>query len=81
MLRDRAAPVGLFALLAALELCFAPELAQLGRWLEDEQLFERVKADLSRRRPHTRETGRPSTPVEVILRLLVIQLWGGKTGC
>jgi hypothetical protein len=28
---------------------------------------------LSRRRPHTTETGRPSTPVEVILRLLVVQ--------
>src|SRR6266436_2403846 len=35
--------------------------------------IQQVKADLSRRRPRTTETGRPSTLVEVILRLLVIQ--------
>ena len=73
MLRDRYAPVDLFALVPALALRFEPELAELDRLLEDEQLFQQVKADLSRRRPHTTETGRPSTPVEAILRLLVIQ--------
>jgi transposase, IS5 family len=73
MLRDRSAPVDLFALVPALELRFEPELAELDRLLEDDQIFQQVKADLSRRRPHTTETGRPSTPVEVILRLLVVQ--------
>jgi IS5 family transposase len=73
MLRDRAAPVDLFALVPALELRFEPELAELDRLLEDDQLFNEVKADLSRRRPRTTQTGRPSTPVEVILRLLVVQ--------
>ncbi len=73
MLRDRAAPVDLFALVPALELRFEPELAELDQLLEDDQLFQQIKADLSRRRPHTTETGRPSTPVEVILRVLVIQ--------
>jgi IS5 family transposase len=73
MLRDRSAPVDLFALVPALELHFEPELAELDRLLEDDQIFQHVKADLSRRRPHTTETGRPSTPVEVILRLLVVQ--------
>ena len=73
MLRDRAVVVDLFALVPALELRFEPELAELDRLLEDDQLFNQVKADLSRRRPHTTETGRPSTPVEVILRLLVVQ--------
>jgi transposase, IS5 family len=73
MLRDRAAPVDLFALVPALELRFEPELAELDRLLEDDRLFQSIKADLGRRRPHTRDTGRPSTPVEVILRLLVIQ--------
>ena len=76
MLRDRAAPV---ALVAALELRFEPELAELDRLLEDDQIFQQVKGNLSRRRPHTTKTGRPSTPVEVILRLLVVRLWGGKT--
>jgi IS5 family transposase len=73
MLRDRYAPVDLFALVPALELRFEPELAELDRLLDDDQLFEQVKADLSRRRPQTTVTGRPSTPVEAILRLLVIQ--------
>ena len=73
MLRDRAAPVDLFALVPALELRFEPELAELDRLLDDDQLFQQLKADLSRRRPHTTETGRPSTPVEVLLRLLVVQ--------
>src|ERR1700730_13046671 len=73
MLRDRAAAVDLFALVPALELRFEPELAELDRLLEDEQIFQHIKADLSRRRPHTTETGRPSTPVEVVLRLLIIQ--------
>jgi IS5 family transposase len=73
MLRDRAAPVDLFAMVPMLQLRFEPELAELDRLLEDDQLFQQIKADLSRRRPHTTETGRPSTPVEVILRLLVVQ--------
>jgi transposase, IS5 family len=73
MLRDRYTPVDLFALAPALMLRFEPELAELDHLLDDDQLFQQVKADLSRRRPHTLETGRPSTPVEVILRLLVVQ--------
>jgi transposase, IS5 family len=73
MLRDRYTPVDLFGLVPALTLRFEPELAELDRLLEDDHLFQQVKADLSRRRPKTVETGRPSTPVEVILRLLVLQ--------
>jgi IS5 family transposase len=73
MLRDHATTVDVFALVPALELRFEPELAELDRLLEDDQIFRQVKADLSQRRPHTTETGRPSTPVEVILRLLVVQ--------
>jgi transposase, IS5 family len=73
MLRDRYAPVDLFALVPALMLHFEPELAELDRLLEDDQLFQQIKADLARRRLHTLETGRPSTPVEVVLRLLVVQ--------
>jgi IS5 family transposase len=73
MLRDHATAVDLFAMVPALELRFEPELAELDRLLEDDQIFQQIKADLSRRRPHTMETGRPSTPVEVILRLLVVQ--------
>lgn len=73
MLRDRAEPVDLFALVPALALRFEPELAELDRLLDDDHLFQQTKADLSRRHPHTLEAGRPSTPVKVLLRLLVIQ--------
>jgi transposase, IS5 family len=73
MLRDRYAPVDLFALAPALALQFEPVLARLDQLLGDDLLFEAVKRDLARRRPRTCETGRPSTPVEVILRLLVVR--------
>src|SRR5919197_5668462 len=73
MLRDRYTPVDLFALVTARELRFEPVLAELDRLLGDDLLFHEVKADLARRCPRTLQTGRPSTPVEVILRLLVLQ--------
>lgn len=73
MLRDRAKPVDLFALAPALELKFEPVLARLDTLLDDDTLFQAVKRDLARRRPRTLETGRPSTPVEVVLRLLIVR--------
>jgi len=39
--------------------------------LDDDLLLTHVKADLARRHPRTLGCGRHSTPVEVILRLLV----------
>ncbi len=56
-----------------LKLGFEPELAQLDRLLDDDVLFERVKADLCRRYPNSAKLGRHSTPVEVILRMLVVK--------
>jgi transposase, IS5 family len=50
-----------------------PVLAQLDRLLDDDLLVQHVKADLRRRAPHTATRGRPSTPVEVILRMLVVK--------
>ena len=73
MLRDRYPAVDLFALVPALTLSFEPTLARLDVLLDDDALFRAVRADLARRRPHTLETGRPSTPVEVILRLLIVK--------
>jgi IS5 family transposase len=73
MLRDRYAPVDLFALAPALALTFEPVLARLDRLLDDDALFRAVRDDLARRRPHTLETGRLSTPVEVVLRLLIVR--------
>jgi IS5 family transposase len=55
-----------------LGLEFELQLAQLDRLLDDDQNFRRVRDDLSRRYPLTRVHGRNSTPVEVILRMLVV---------
>jgi transposase, IS5 family len=73
MLRDRYAPVDLFALAPALALEFEPVPAQLDTLLDDDVLCRAVRDDLARRYPRTRETGRTSTPVEVILRLLIVR--------
>lgn len=50
-----------------------PELAQIDAVLEDETIYQIVRADLSQRYPKTPQTGRGSTPVEVILRMLVVK--------
>ena len=73
MLRDRYTSQDLFALVPKLQLQLDPELSQLDQLLDDDALFQRVRADLVRRRPHTATRGRPSTPVEVLLRLLVVK--------
>ena len=73
MLVDRYPSENLFAVGPKLLAAFEPELRELDRLLEDDGLFQRVKADLSQRRPHSLTRGRHSTPVEVILRLLVIK--------
>ena len=73
MIVDRHPPVRLFGLVPGLPEAFEPELAQLDRLLEDDAVFRRVKADMARRRPHSLTLGRPGTPVEAILRLLVVK--------
>lgn len=55
-----------------LRLEMEPELAALDKLLDDE-LFLGVKADLSKRRPNSERLGRRSTPVEVVLRMLVVR--------
>ena len=73
MIVDRYPPRRLFRLVPDLPQAFEPELAQLDRLLEDDAIFCRVKADMARRRPHSLSLGRPGTPVEVVLRLLVLK--------
>jgi IS5 family transposase len=73
MLRDRYAPMNLFAVVPALSYTIDRVLAQLDRLLDEDTLFQAVKADLAQRFPRTMIDGRPSTPVEVILRMLVIK--------
>jgi transposase, IS5 family len=73
MIIDRYPPVNLLEIVPQRVMDFEPELRELDRLLEDDGLFERVKADLSRRRPQSRTRGRHSTPVEVLLRMLVVK--------
>lgn len=73
MLRDRYTPTNVFKYVPQLSMEMEPVLSQLDRLLEDDRLFEAVKADLSQRRPGTLKTGRNSTPVEVVLRMLVVK--------
>jgi IS5 family transposase len=68
MLTERYDPVNLFALVP---LARDPILDQLDHLLDEDALFQAVKADLARRYPKTLTHGRRSTPVEVILRMLV----------
>jgi IS5 family transposase len=74
MIVDRYDPMNLFEeLVPELNLQIEPELAGLDRLLEDDELFRLVKADLSHRYPNSAKLGRHSTPVEVILRMLVVK--------
>ena len=50
-----------------------PTLVRIDRYLEDDTLFQLIKKDLSKRHPKTMKTGRNSTPVEVIIRMLVVK--------
>ncbi len=77
MLRNRYNRTDLFAMVPQLGLRFEPQLEQLDRLRDDDELFEAVRSDLARRHPRTRSRGRPSTPVEVLLRMLgVMRLYG-----
>jgi len=73
MIVDRYDPVNLFELVPKLNLQMEPELAGLDVLLDDDELFELVRADLIQRYPNSGRLGRHSTPVEVILRMLVVK--------
>jgi len=71
MLQDRYEPDPKFwTIIELLAIQMEPELAQIDKILDDDELFQLIKADLAQRHPHTLETGRHSTPVEVGLRML-----------
>ena len=77
MLRHRYDRTDLLALVPRLGLRFEPQLEQLDRLLDDDEILDRVRDDMARRSPRSRSRGRPSTPVEVILRMLVVmRLYG-----
>lgn len=75
MIVDRYDPVDLFEMVPKLKLNleFEPELAHLDRLLDDDELFNLVKADLLKRHPNSGRLGRHPTLVEVVLRMLVVK--------
>jgi len=73
MLRDRYEIDKLFMDVVELTNQMDPVLARIDRVLDDAEMFQLVKGDLSGRYHHTLETGCPSTPVEVIMRMLALK--------
>jgi IS5 family transposase len=73
MLRERYVAQDIFEQISTISVEMEPVIVQLDKLLDDDALFEAVKADLAGRYPRTLVTGRSSTPVEVVLRLLVVK--------
>jgi IS5 family transposase len=73
MIVDRYPENDFFALVPTLLRRTDPVLEQLDRLLDDDALVAAVRADLVGRFPHSARQGRPSTPVEVLLRMLVVR--------
>ena len=74
MLVDRYAQMNLFdSIVPTNAVQMDPELQQIDHLLDDDSLFQTVKSDLSKRYPQTLCRGRRSTPVEVILRMLLLK--------
>ena len=77
MLQDRYETDKFFEYISAQTIQMDPVLAQIDELLEDEELYQMIRKDFAKRYPKTEVTGRKSTPVEVILRMLTIkQLYG-----
>jgi len=73
MLRDRYTVDKFFMEIAQRATEMEPVLVQIDVLLEDIELFQQIKSDLSRRYAKTPKTGRSSTPVEVIVRMLAVK--------
>jgi IS5 family transposase len=73
MLQDKYAKDKFFESIYHLTDEMDPELGQIDQLLEDEDLYHLLRADFAKRHPHTESTGRPSTPVEVVLRMLTVK--------
>jgi transposase, IS5 family len=78
MRRERYAPMNPCDLGPTLSMAMAPVLTPMERLLDDDTLIQAVKADLIQRFPQTPSHGRPSTPVAVMLRMVIVKhLYGG----
>jgi len=73
MLRDRYEEDKFFMDIQVLTSEMEPQLAPIDTILDDDDLFQMITHDFAQRYPQTMQTGRPSTPVEVSLRMLVVK--------
>ncbi len=73
MRRDQYEPDKFFMGIQTLSSEIDADLAQLHQALDDDDLFGRVKVDVVQRYQCTQRTGRPSSPVEVVRRMLVVK--------
>src|SRR6266700_297462 len=73
MLVDRYQTEDVFARVPQMVQRIDPVLKELDQLLEDDQLYQQVRADFGKRHRWTLVHGRHSTPVEVILRLLIVK--------
>lgn len=74
MLRDRYSVDPLFTLILEItKIKIDPELVEIDRILDDDEVFQLIKRDLSQRYSKTLITGRNSTPVEVVIREMAVK--------
>jgi IS5 family transposase len=73
MLVDQYQAEDVFARVPQMVQRIDPVLKELDQLLEDDQLSQQVRADFGKRSRWTLVHGRHSTPVEVILRLLIVK--------
>ncbi len=73
MLVDRYENEDVFARVPQMAERIDPVLKQLDRLLEDDELYQQIRADFGKRSRFTLVHGRHSTPVEVLLRMLILK--------
>jgi IS5 family transposase len=71
MLRDRYATEDIFARVPRMAGRIDPVLKERDTLLDDDELYQQVRADFGKRYRRTLVHGRCSTPVEVLLRMLI----------
>ncbi len=73
MLRDRYETEDIFARVPRMAGRIDPVLKALDSLLEDDELYQQVRSDFGKRYKYTLVHGRRSTPVEVLLRMLILK--------
>lgn len=73
MLRDKYDIDKFFITIQRLTSKMDAQLVHIDELLDDDDLYQMVRQDLEKRHPLTNTTGRPSTPVTVIMRMLVVK--------